>query len=283
MLYQFPGHFPVDHSADIILFDYNLSNHIDKHKVLLTKNAFSFLIEGHKQVHFFNTTVAIKNNASLLMASGNCLVTEELTGAADYRCIMLFFSQQKMMQLLLKHPELNVKTTAANKKNATPYFLIEKDVFIRHFITSLQPHFEMPAVVSQKILELKLEEIVLYMAEKYGHSFRLFLQTMLQETQDLSIKETVEANVYSNLSIEQIAFLCNRSLSTFKRHFAAIYNETPGTWFKEKRLLRAKELLRSGTAKPSDIFLSTGYKNLSHFSTAYKTRFGKSPKQSLVD
>ena len=282
-MYNLPGHLPVDNKNDIILFDYNLSNQIDKHKVLLEKNLFTFLMEGHKQVHFSNTTVAIQNNASLLMASGNCLVTEELTGAANYRCIMLFFSQQKMMQLILKYPELAVKTLVKQQKNTPPYFLIEKDIFIQHFIQSLLPHFSMAAPLSQKILELKLEEIVLYMAEKYGSSFNVFLQTMLQVNQSQSLKETVEANTYSNLSTEQIAFLCNRSLSSFKRHFEKVYNQTPGSWFKQKRLARAKELLQSGTAKPSEIFASTGYKNLSHFSTAYKTRFGKSPKHSVVN
>ena len=187
------------------------------------------------------------------------------------------------MQLLLKHPGLSVKNNFKEKKNIAPYFLIEKDIFIEHFIQSLLPHFKMPSPVSQKILELKLEEIVLYLAEKYGNAFHLFLQTMLQANQGQSLKETVEANTYSNLSIEQIAFLCNRSLSSFKRHFAEIYNETPGNWFKEKRLARAKKLLQSGTVKPSEIFTSTGYKNLSHFSAAYKTRFGKSPKHSFAD
>ena len=283
MMYNLPGHLPVDNKNDIILFDYNLSNQIDKHKVLLEKNLFTFLVEGHKQVHFFNTTVTIQNNASLLMASGNCLVTEELTGTANYRCIMLFFSQQKMMQLLLKYPELTAKNSPKRQKNTNPYFLIEKDIFIQHFIQSLLPHFSMAAPLSQKILELKLEEIVLYMAEKYGDKFNNFLPTMLQVNQSQSLKETVEANTYSNLSVAQIAFLCNRSLSSFKRHFEKVYNQTPGNWFKQKRLTRAKELLQSGTAKPSEIFASTGYKNLSHFSTAYKSRFGKSPKYTLIN
>lgn len=283
MLYSLPADLPVDNTNDIVLFDYNLGNHIDKHKTMLEKNVFSFLMEGHKKVHFANTTVSIQNNASLLMASGNCLLTEELTGTAKYRCILLFFSAQKMMQLLLKHPHLAVKVPTKSKKLLLPYFLIEKDAFIENFIQSLLPHFTLSVEVSQKILELKLEEIILYMAEKYGNTFHSFLETMLQSNRVQSLKETVEANVYSNLSIEQVAFLCNMSLSSFKRHFAEIYKETPGNWFKEKRLIRANELLKTGTVRPSEIFTATGYKNLAHFSTAFKTRFGKSPRNAISD
>ena len=88
----------------------------------------------------------------------------------------------------------------------------------------------------------------------------------------------MESNVYSNLRLEEIAFLCNMSLSTFKRHFTSEYNEAPGKWLKDKRLQKAKELLQEGQLKASDIYLEIGYNNLSNFSIAFKNKFGISPK-----
>ena len=79
--------------------------------------------------------------------------------------------------------------------------------------------------------------------------------------------------------MEEIAFLCNMSLSTFKRHFIKEYKVSPGKWFQDKRLQKAKETLEKGNLKPSDIYLDFGYNNLSNFSIAYKTiRF--SPNKS---
>ena len=69
------------------------------------------------------------------------------------------------------------------------------------------------------------------------------------------------------------------SLSTFKRHFVKEYKQSPGKWFRDKRLLRAKELLETSTIKVSDIYLDLGYNNLSNFSSAFKSKFGINPSE----
>jgi AraC-like DNA-binding protein len=68
------------------------------------------------------------------------------------------------------------------------------------------------------------------------------------------------------------------SLSTFKRNFIKAYAVSPGKWLRDKRLLKAKELLEEGSLKSSDIYLNLGYNNLSNFSVAFKNKFGISPK-----
>jgi len=85
--------------------------------------------------------------------------------------------------------------------------------------------------------------------------------------------------VHSNLKLEEIAFLCNMSLSTFKRNFTAEYKVSPGKWLQDKKLQRAKDLLESGHLKSSDIYLEVGYNNLSNFSIAFKNKFGVSPTE----
>jgi AraC-like DNA-binding protein len=51
----------------------------------------------------------------------------------------------------------------------------------------------------------------------------------------------------------------------FKRHFIVEYNEAPGKWLQDKRLQRAKEILKR-SIKASDIYQDMGYNNLSNFS-----------------
>jgi AraC-like DNA-binding protein len=45
----------------------------------------------------------------------------------------------------------------------------------------------------------------------------------------------------------------------------------------EKRLNVAHEKIRNEHRKVSDVYLEVGFKNLSHFSTAYKKQFGVAP------
>ena len=129
----------------------------------------------------------------------------------------------------------------------------------------------------ENLLSVKFEELMLYLINKYGDKFELYLHSLISK--DISpFKNVVESNVYSNLKLEEIAFLCNMSLSTFKRHFTTEYQVTPGKWLQDKRLQKAKETLQEGSLKPSDIYLDYGYNNLSNFSIAFKNKFGISPK-----
>lgn len=263
-------------SSELQIANYEVYKNASKNKINLNKNVISFLLDGQKDIHFSNDILSINDTQSLLISSGNFLMTE-LVGTSSYRCLLFFFSQKNISDFLLKHsPQFN-----QNKPTiTTPYFLIEKDNFIVHYINSLQHSFGLHKTISQKILELKFEEIMLYLANKYGQPFFAYLNSLLTSERELSFKKVIEKNLYTNLNIEEVAFLCNTSASTFKRKFISIYQESPGKWFQQKRLNKARELLLNNKANPSEIYMEFGYDSLSNFSTAFKNEFGYSPKQT---
>jgi AraC-like DNA-binding protein len=256
---------------DIFVYDFRMSSDVVKSKVNLSMNMFSFLQVGKKQVHFAGISVAVNKAQSLLLKKGNWLWTELLDTATDYYCKLFFFSEKKLTDFLSKYTK-NVKPY----KEDVPYFVIENDDYIAAFITSLSSNTLKNNLYSDALLALKFEEIMLYLLNKYGSTFEYYLHSLISK--EISpFKNVVESNVNSNLKLEEIAFLCNMSLSTFKRHFTSEYKEPPGKWLQEKRLQKAKELLQGGDLKASEIYLDIGYNNLSNFSVAFKKKFGISP------
>ncbi|PQJ81380.1 helix-turn-helix domain-containing protein [Polaribacter glomeratus] len=258
-------------SSDLFVYDFKMTNDVVKSKVNLGMNMFSFLQVGKKQVHFAGTSVAVNKDQSLLLKKGNWLWTELLDTEAIYYCKLFFFSEKKLTDFLSKYTN-NIKPY----KEDVPYFVIENDDYIASFINSLSSNTFTNHNFSNALLSLKFEEIMLYMLTKYDNKFEFYLHSLISKEMS-PFKKVVESNVNSNLKVEEIAFLCNMSLSTFKRHFTNEYNEPPGKWFQDKRLQKAKELLQGGNLKPSDIYLDIGYNNLSNFSTAFKNKFGISP------
>jgi AraC-like DNA-binding protein len=256
---------------DIFVYDFKMTSDVVKSKVNLSMNMFSFLQVGKKQVHFANTSKAVNNKQSLLLKKGNWLWTELLETEAIYYCKLFFFSEKKLTAFLSKYTN-DVKPY----KEDVPYFVIENDDYIAAFINSLSSNTFTNHSFSDALLGLKFEEIMLYLLNKYGSSFEYYLHSLISKEAS-PFKSIVESNVHSNLKLEEIAFLCSMSLSTFKRHFTNEYKEPPGKWLQDKRLQKAKELLQGGELKASDIYLDIGYNNLSNFSTAFKNKFGISP------
>ena len=261
----------INKSPDLFVYDFKMASNVVKSKVNLGMNMFSFLQVGTKQVHFAGNAVAVNKEQSLLLKKGNWLWTELLDKEAIYYCKLLFFSEKKLTDFLSKYTN-NVKPN----KEEVPYFVIENDAYLASFISSLSSKTFKTNSYSTALLSLKFEEIMLYLLDKYQSKFEYYLHSLISN--EISpFKKTVESTISSNLKIEEIAFLCNMSLSTFKRHFMLAYKEPPGKWFQDKRLQKAKELLQKGTLKPSDIYLDIGYSNLSNFSIAFKNKFGISP------
>lgn len=260
-------------NPDLLVYDFRMTNDVVKSKVNLGMNMFSFLQVGKKQVHFAGTSVAVNKDQSLLLKKGNWLWTELLNTDEIYYCKLFFFSAKKLREFLEKH-----SATAVVTKDEAPYFIIRNDAYINSYLNSLSTIGKAPTAFMENLLSVKFEELMLYLLQKYGKKFELYLHSLIAK--DTSpFKKIVENKLHSNLKLEEIAFLCNMSLSTFKRYFINEYKVSPGKWLKDKRLLKAKDVLEQGELKPSDIYLEFGYNNLSNFSIAFKNKFGVSPKE----
>ncbi|MEM1003352.1 MAG: AraC family transcriptional regulator, partial [Bacteroidota bacterium] len=128
------------------------------------------------------------------------------------------------------------------------------------------------------LMAVKFEEIILFMIEKEGSDF---IFSMLSESNQQSQKliSVVESNKYNKLSLTELAFLSNMSLSSFKREFVKQYAQSPIKWFQEQRLEYASLLLKQEQKRASDIYSEVGYENLSSFIQAFKSKFGVTPKR----
>lgn len=264
-----------DRDRAVQVFDYWNSSELDKGKVLLKSNVFSFLQEGQKEVVTGKEAIAIDNQQFLIIPSGNCLMTERLPLGERYRSVLFFFSDDVLMSFVEEH-QIHI-----NKKKALKTFHVSNyDDYIQHFVKSLQQigQANYKSDFQEKLLKSKLEEILLYLIEKEGTGFLSKLMTTVAEpTQRLL--SVVEHNRLKRLNLKHLAFLANMSLSTFKREFQKHYKSTPMKWFREKRLEHVAYLMRTQNKRAIDLYEEAGYESLSNFIQAFKKKYGITPKQ----
>ncbi len=272
-----PDELNLENLQSVNIFDYCSSKEIAKQQIILNQDTFSFLMKGNKEVVFNNSTLSIDNSKFLIMKSGHCLMTEKLSSAQNYRSVLLFFSNDVLLKFIRKN-ELNRKESNVYKS----VYSFKYDEFIERFVNSLLDISKLSKNIQKRMLEVKFEEIILYLTEKYGTEF---LYSFSEKSNDTSQKfiQTVETNWMSKLTLKELAFLCNMSVSTFKREFEKYYAESPIKWFQNKRLEYAHHLLNKEQKKSSEIYLEVGYENLSSFIQAYKSKYGITPKQHHKD
>ena len=269
-----PDELSLNSSHSIEIYDYVNTQEISKQQIVLSKNTFSFLQEGKKEIFFDNSSFAIDNSQFLLMKSGHYLMTEKLSNIEDYyRSILFFFSNEDVLKFIRKF-ELN--PTESSKLYSTYSF--NYDSFIKRFADSLLDISKLSTAIQKNILDAKFEEIMLYLVEFKGVDF---LYSIINNSDNNSQRfiQTIESNQLNKLTIKELSFLSNMSVSTFKREFEKHFQSSPSKWFQEKRLEHSAFLLKNKSKRPSDIYEEIGYENLSNFIQAFKMKFGITPKQ----
>lgn len=260
-------------NEQLAVVDYkNYLSDTPKSKIQLHKNLISIVLEGEKVIQ---DTEQMRIDAAHLVClkAGRCLMSERLSPTNRYSSLLLFFDDIFVANFIQKY---NIQF--AYKPLAMPYLLLEKDDFLHNVVSSFQILLQNPNS-SARICALKMEELLLYWVEKYGAQILNFWVNDRQTDENILLRNVVERNVFNKLTIEELAFLCNMSASTFKRKFLKLYNTSPNVWFVQQRLAKAAYLLKSGQNRPSDIYLEVGFDTLSGFIQSFKQHYGHTPKR----
>lgn len=93
------------------------------------------------------------------------------------------------------------------------------------------------------------------------------------------ILDFMESSYTEELTLAEMALFTGRSLAAFKRDFSRVSEDSPGRWVMKRRLQEAHRLITERGQKPNAIYLQLGFKSLSHFSTAFKRQYGKTPSE----
>lgn len=154
---------------------------------------------------------------------------------------------------------------------------ISNDFLIQKYVEGLLFYFENPSLINEDILILKLKEIMLLLAQSQNaNTIQLILSQLFSPT-TYTFKQIIEANLFSQLTIEQLAEQSNLSISSFKREFAKLYDDTPANYIRNKKLEKAAELLLISDERITDIAFDCGFNDLATFTKNFSDKFHISP------
>jgi AraC family transcriptional regulator, exoenzyme S synthesis regulatory protein ExsA len=192
-------------------------------------------------------------------------------------CVQLYFIpddfvRETLLQLTADLP------LAAELGAPETVFRVMPDSALSAFFHAMRVYFAAEEDPPQALLKLKLKELLTSILLSRNNP-KLSAYFRLLATSDApSIPAIMEANYHHNLALEAFAQMCHRSLSSFKRDFQKHYGTSPGKWLLERRLIRSVSLLETTRLSITEIMLECGFEDLSHFSKAFKERFGRPPR-----
>lgn len=237
---------------------------------------FLYVLQGEMQFQFEDDQTDIPVNHSLLLNclnSGKQIRNTRDTGAGEV--VIVTFHPEILKKIYER--ELPAIIQPGKSVSNQSHSKINNEFLIQKYIEGLLFYFENPSLVNDEILILKLKEIILLLSQTQQVETIQVILSQLFSPAKFSFKQIIEANLFSQINIEELAQKTNLSVSSFKREFAKLYNDTPANYIKNKKLQKAAELLLASDNRIADIAYNCGFNDLANFTKSFHDKYQVSP------
>lgn len=192
-------------------------------------------------------------------------------------CLLMLFIPDSLLRGTVREVISGLGLKESGGTTICTALRVETDVALAALFQAMRLYLAGKEKPPEPLVRLKLKELVMSVLTSGTNSELAAYFLKVGAGDSPSVAEIMEANFRFNLSLEEYAKLCHRSLASFKREFRAQFEESPGKWVVQRRLDYAAKLLRNSPMNVTAISFESGFKEVSHFSRVFKQRFGVPP------
>lgn len=229
-------------------------------------------VSGQFTIETSGQKISMTGGEMLLISKNQVgtLIKTPLPGR-NYETIVISLQEE-----LLRKMVWSEKLQAEEKYIGPPNILIPSNEFLQGYFQSIVPYARSAgSAMTDEMGMLKVNEGVKLLMYALPELRNLLFDFSAPHKIDL--EKFMPSNFHFNVPVEKFAQLTGRSLAGFKRDFQKTFGMPPRQWLQDKRLSTAKYLIEIKQQKPSSIYLDLGFESLSHFSYAFRKKFGQAP------
>lgn len=264
--------------TDLLFTEYKCLEEASVFKVWSHHNFFVYVLSGKKKFKTLRSEYMIYAGDAIFVKKGANIIHKFFD--EDFCALMIFVPDHFIKNVVENNftSPINEKEQSENENTDTVIPLHLNEVLNTYF-QSLFAYFLQADSPPKNLLEIKFNELILNLiSSKPNRPLCCHFKSLCYERKS-SLREIMESNFAFNLTLEEFARLSARSLTTFKRDFADLYNTSPGKWLMQKRLEYSKHLLETTDKSIADLTFESGFENTSHFIKVFKQAYGTTPLQ----
>ena len=221
-----------------------------------------------------NKTYVLAEQTAIFLPQGMNLHSDYVKSTDNLKAYLVFFADDILTDFIS-----SVKIHNINETHKDELLKIDCGSLIRMYFNSIQllskQDWHSPELIRVKLLEL------LHLLNVYDDGiFQAALKSKkVTRSPKRNLTRLLNNSDIFKLTVDELAHLSGRSVSTFTRDFKSVYETTPKKWLQNKRLVRANELLRDTELTVTHVAADLGYENVSHFIKSFKDKYQVTPKQ----
>ena len=251
----------------------HVSESLPERTSYVARHVITMVTSGEQRIRAYDgETITLRAGDLGAIRRGLYTVTDLVSDQLGFTAYLLFFDDEQLTKAF--------PVTAASNLTSVPFYQCKSPTYLPTFwqsVAALHPMLSRhPSLATIKIDEF----FAVLQASEIGPALAEQLATWANPT-PRSLRRFMEENYDKALTIEDYAYLTGRSESSFRRDFKARFGTTPRQWIIRRRLEKAERLLTDTDWEVTQVAEAVGYDNVSHFISAFKKQYQRTPGQKL--
>ena len=278
VIYNLPNDFNLTEEQDkpVIIRSHQATSNSANNKSIIHQNMVDIVIAGKKTIIDVYNITSLEAGELMILSKGSTLISQALPKQGLFHNLVIYFTNEVFAEFWIKYTTSS--SESAKGISNQPFITYRQDEFINNYINSVLLLLKSPSKFSDEFKQIKLEELLLYLLHTDPGKLQS-LSVIAKNNEDMQFRKAAESHVTSPISVEELAFLCNTSVSTFKRKFFRIYGTSPQKWLTQQKMRIAANLLKHPHERPGSVYEKIGYENQSSFILAFKKQYRMTPSE----
>lgn len=247
----------------------------------LSRHAVGLVLRGKKYIYYGDIRYEINKGDMFYLNIGSHYMEDIPDGNKSFEQIVFFYTPETLCDILSAlslhfQIEINNDHTCENcidhNHAVYPAWNLVKNFFNSVNLLMKDDLFTEDPAISQ----LKATELIYMIVSNPDCCIN---SKLLDNADTISenFERIVQDNIFTGASIESLARMCNKSLTSFKKEFKDHFHETPHRWMIKQRLMRSRLLLISTNKSVADIGVECKFPNTSHFIKLFRKEYELTP------
>jgi len=252
-----------------------------------TRHSIGYVVRGKKCVYYGDVCHEIPQGTLFYMGMGNHYTEDVPEQGKNFEQIVFYYTSDQLSRIL-NHLSVGYQLNITNDHSCPncenqSHVSYPASNIMKNFFGTVNQYLKDDAFSQDNTAEtIKMTELIyLILAQK-----DCCLKSKILSNMDLmkeNFEQTVQSYIFDDISVEELAGKCNRSLTSFKKEFRKHFFEPPHKWFIRQRLMHSRLLLISTNKSISEIGNDCNFPNTSHFIKLFKYRTAGVHEYWIVD
>lgn len=247
----------------------------------LARHGIGYIIRGKKYIYYGDIRHEVNQGELFYLDIGNHYTEDIPENGKAFEQIVFYYTPDQIAHILT-HLSMNYKLNIENDHSCERCAGQNHVVYpawntVRNFFSTINQYIREDVFAQDQTAEnIKMTELIYLILSQKDCCLKSKILSNIDMVKE-NFEQTIHENIFRDVSIEELARKCNRSLTSFKKEFKKHFYEPPHKWFIKQRLMHSRLLLISTNKSISEIGLDCNFPNTSHYIKLFKKEYGCTP------